>query len=208
MVADFLALTGTDTGGSAITSYALRYDDASTELSGTTTWTNLIGTSVDSLALTYTVTSSIQIGKTYLFQYRAKNVHGWSNDWSNSLSLIAASTPNTITPAAVTFNDQTNVRIQWTAPAYDGGKPITAYTIRILRHDGITYTSTASCNGADATVIANLYCLVPMADLRASTFSLLINEIVKVQVTSTNIIGENSPSAANTGGATIKTEPA
>lgn len=44
-------------------SYELRYDDASEG----TIWTSLIGETVDSLALTYTVTSSIEIGKSYLF---------------------------------------------------------------------------------------------------------------------------------------------
>lgn len=89
LVADWLALAGADAGGSPIVSYALRYDDAS----AASVWTVLIGAASDSLALTYTVTSSISVGESYLFQYRAKNIHGWSG-WSPSLTLVAASPPD------------------------------------------------------------------------------------------------------------------
>lgn len=126
LVADWLALTGTNTGGAPILSYALRYDDAS----GGTIWTTLVGTAAPSLALTHTVTTSVSAAATYLFQYRAQNIHGWS-DWSPQLQLIAASAPAQISPAATTHNDGTQVRIQWTLPFSDGGKPITGYTIEV-----------------------------------------------------------------------------
>ena len=76
------------------------------------------------------MTDSIQVGETYLFRYKAKNIHCWSL-WSASLSLIAASVPTEISPAAVTFNEGTDVRLQWTLPSDDGGKPITQYSILI-----------------------------------------------------------------------------
>lgn len=88
LVTEWAALTGTDTGGSPIVSYALQYDDAS----GGSVWTDVIGSSSDSLALTYSVTVSITIGETYLFRYKAKNIHGWS-EWSDELELVAASVP-------------------------------------------------------------------------------------------------------------------
>ena len=47
-------------------------------------WTDVIGTP-DSLALTYSVTISITIGETYLFRYRAKNIHGRTDEWSDEL---------------------------------------------------------------------------------------------------------------------------
>jgi hypothetical protein len=84
--------------------------------------------------------------------------------------------------------------------------PITAYTILIKKTGGV-FASTAACNGADATVIANKYCLVPMADLRASPFSLVKDAVVQAQVSATNVIGENTASVANSAGAVIKTEP-
>jgi hypothetical protein len=63
LVAEWLPLSGDDTGGSPVLSYHLRYDDAS----GGTVWTDLIGASADSLALTYTVTTSVSVGAAYLF---------------------------------------------------------------------------------------------------------------------------------------------
>lgn len=102
-------LAGSQTGGATVDSYNLRYDDASEGA----TWTNLIGYSANQTTLSYSVTSSIQIGRTYKFQYRVLNMHGWS-EWSPVLDLIAAQAPDQISPAAVTFNEGALVRIQWT----------------------------------------------------------------------------------------------
>jgi hypothetical protein len=180
----------------------LRYDGGS----GGTVWTELIGRQADSVALTYTVSSPITVGDTYLFQYAAKNVHGWS-DWSASLSLVAASPPDQISPAAVTFNEGTDVRVSWTLPASDGGKPVLSYTILFLGADG-TYSTDSACDGASATVRANLYCLIPMVNLRAGPHShTTIGTTVIATVSATNEIGTSTASAANTAGASIKTEP-
>lgn len=75
-------------GGYSVASYHLQYDDAS---SGTI-WTDLVGLSTNSTTLTYTVSSSIQIGYVYKFRYRAKNIYGWGS-YSDTLSLYAASAP-------------------------------------------------------------------------------------------------------------------
>ena len=161
---------------------------------------------MDSLALTYSVTLSITVGETYLFRFKAKNIHGWS-PWSDELALVAASVPTKVEPAAVTFNEATDVRISWTQPADAGGVPITEYTISIRPSGGAPYQVDPSCDGADATVMANLFCLVPMANLRAAPFTLGLDELAVVQVTATNEIGTSDPSDANTGGAVVKTEP-
>ncbi len=184
-------------------SYGLRYDDASAG----TTWTDALGAAADSLALTYTVSQSIQVGETYLFQYRAKNIHGWS-DWSESLALIAAAVPTKIAPPAVTFVEQDQVRIQWTLPAYDGGKPITGYLIEILSSDGSTGHVHPTCDGAGATAKADLRCLVSMSSLRQAPFLLQLDDLVQAVVTSRNIIGSSLPSDPNSSGAHVMTEPA
>lgn len=129
--------------------------------------------------MTYAVTLSITIGETYLFRYKAKNIHGWS-PWSDELALVAASVPTKIEPAAVTFNEATDVRISWTLPADAGGVPVTEYTIGILTSGGVAYEVDPSCDGADATVMANLFCLVPMASLRAAPFNLVLDDLVVV----------------------------
>lgn len=86
----------------------------------------------------------------------------------------------------MTFNEQTEVRIQWEAPAYNGGKPILAYAISILTSDGVNYASEPSCNGADATIKANLYCMVPMSSFRATPFLLALGDTVIATVTAEN----------------------
>lgn len=72
-----------------IVSYHLQYDDASKG----TIWTDLTGYPSDATSLSFGVTSSIQVGKTYKFRYRAKNVHGWG-PFSDALNLIAARVPD------------------------------------------------------------------------------------------------------------------
>jgi len=125
LVVNWAALSDPEDGGSAVTSYHLQYDDAS----GGVTWTDLIGLSPDSLALTYTVSSSVTAGATYLFRYRAKNIHGWG-DYSSTLSLLAASVPSA--PAApTTSNEDTSVKISWAVPSSNGGSAITGYHILI-----------------------------------------------------------------------------
>lgn len=132
----------------------------------------MIGNSSDSTALTYTVTSSIVVGNTYRFRYRVKNVHGWSN-YSDELLLIAASVPDVISPAATTFNEQTSVRISWTAPAFNGGKPVTKYEIKIKTKTSSFEVENSSCNGTESTILANAFCLIPITKLREAPFNLV-----------------------------------
>ena len=166
----------------------------------------MIGSAADSLALTYTVTTSIEIGESYLFQYRAKNIHGWS-EWSPSLTLIAASVPDKITPAVQTFNEDDEVRISWEEPAYNGGKPITSYTVKILQSDGSTYSTDSSCDGSDATILSNKQCQIPMINLLGGSFNLNLDDLIVVIVTAENVIGSSDPSDPNTSGAIVMTQP-
>ena len=105
---------------------------------------------------------------------------------------------------------ETDVKIAWGPPAYDGGKPVTAYTIKILPQGSSTYMADPACDGADATIKANRYCLIPMSTLRAPSgnFNLQRDATVKAIVTATNEIGESIASTPNDLGAVVKTEPA
>ena len=80
------------------------------------------------------MTTSVTAGKAYKFRYRAKNVFGWG-PYSDILNLYAASVPNQIS-TATTVNIDTNVKISWSAPAYNGGSPVTAYRILVQQEDG------------------------------------------------------------------------
>lgn len=92
-------------------SYHLQYDDAS----GGSIWTELSGLSSNSLALTFTVTMSIQVGKVYRFRYRGLNAFGFG-PFSDSLYLYAARVP-TADSVVTIINEDTIVRISWTAPS-------------------------------------------------------------------------------------------
>ena len=165
-------------GGSAIISYQLEYDDAS----GATIWTVISGYPTNSLLQQGTVSSSITIGATYKFRYRAKNLFGWG-PYSDTLDLYAASVPTTIA-TATTVNQDTSVLISWSLPTYNGGLPILAYRIYIEKQTTGTYAESASCNGADPTIRANRYCLVPMSALVSGSFNLPLGRTVKVTVES------------------------
>jgi len=50
--------------------------------------------------------------------------------------------------------DRWSVVIEWTAP-YDGGSPITSYTIEIRTSDVDVYAVDAvNCDGSDSTILA------------------------------------------------------
>jgi hypothetical protein len=52
-------------------------------------------------------------------------------------------------PIAPTTSVNTNisVNISWTAP-FDGGSSLTAYTILIRQSDGVSFSSSSSCDGS------------------------------------------------------------
>jgi hypothetical protein len=82
------AVTGINTGGSTILSYALEWDEGT----GGSSFTPLIGDSSDNLVLIYTK-SSLTAGTYYMFKYRVRNLFGWSS-YSNIFSTIAATRPD------------------------------------------------------------------------------------------------------------------
>lgn len=194
------AVTGTNTGGSTIVSYSLEWD------SGTSgaTFTSLIGESSNNIQLTYSKTS-LSAGQSYRFRYRAKNIFGWS-PYSEVITALAATVPEA--PAmATTVNTGTSVRIDWVIP-YNGGSTITAYNVQIQKKNGdwieeLTYCAARS----DSTVIANRYCVIPIATLSASPYLLVQGDIVKVRVLAQNAIGDSSYSTVNTLGADIRVAP-
>jgi hypothetical protein len=83
---DWSTLTGTSTGGSAITSYNLYWDNNS----GTPSISLL-----DSLVTTDTITG-LTAGNTYIFKVRAKNIYG-PGPFSSSVSITVSAVPNTMT---------------------------------------------------------------------------------------------------------------
>lgn len=87
-------------------------------------WTTISSTSNLN---THTITD-LTTGLRYDFRVRAHNDVGFSSD-SPSIRLMAAIVASQ--PAAPTKHsaDQTQITIEWTAPADDGGTPITGYRV-------------------------------------------------------------------------------
>ena len=60
------------------------------------------------------ITSNIGSGRTYRFQYRAKNIHGWG-DFSPISYILAATVPSAPVgePETQVLTDETQVTISW-----------------------------------------------------------------------------------------------
>jgi hypothetical protein len=78
-------------GGSPLTSVALYWDAAS----GGVTWTELVGETSPSLAVTYTVTAGVVRGALHRFRHRAANIFGWGA-LSPEVVIKAATRPDRI----------------------------------------------------------------------------------------------------------------
>lgn len=77
----------------------------------------------------------------------------------------------------------------WDAP-YDGGSPLTSYTILILESDGVTYTEELTeCDGTDATILADNTCSVLISTLRDAPYNLPWGGSIWIKVKATNIVG-------------------
>ena len=107
----------------------------------------MTGYPADAVVLSHGVTSSIQVGQTYKFRYRAKNVHGWG-PFSDSLNLIAARVANAADPV-VTSNEGTHVKLSWTEPDYDGGTYLTGFKVKIKTKAGDLVEDLVDCDARD-----------------------------------------------------------
>jgi hypothetical protein len=144
-------------------------------------------------------------GSTYLFRVRALNAKGWGQ-YSTTVGLIPSGVPDKMSPV-VTAVSGTNIKISWLAPTQTNGSPITAYQIYFKAIDGTFSLIPLFCDGANATIVSQQSCLVPMLVLRASPFSLFGGSMVVATVLAINQRGQSMQSNLNTEGAMIMTEP-
>ena len=112
-------LPGTYDGGSPIIDYRLSYRMGSDSYV-------VLATGV--LPASFTATS-LTADTIYTFKIESRNLIGYSV-FSPEISIRAAARPSLpVAPATATISN-TGVIIQWTAP-YNGGSPITSYTVTI-----------------------------------------------------------------------------
>ena len=123
-------------------------------------------------------------GETYKFKYRAQNIHGWSNDYSTSVSVKTLTEPSAPqVPSTVENGDQ--VRIRWVKPYSGGfGVLITEYEIQIKLSNG-NYAATPDCNGQMNEIIEGQQCDVPVTTL-ISDFGLSLGDLVVARVRARN----------------------
>ena len=121
-------IEGTDTGGAAIDSYNLKWDQ------GTGTWAELIDGDGDfQLGTDNTQTVDVLAGYSYNFTVRAHNAHGWGEE-SDITVIVAAQSPETPDSPSSTVHNHF-VKISWIAP-YENSAPIIGYRIYISDADG------------------------------------------------------------------------
>lgn len=205
IIVEWAALSGAaDTGGATVTSYGLEWDSGT----GGTTWSELAGHTVATLATSFTVTSGLVAGQGYLFRLRAESIYGWG-PYSGETLIYAAGLP-TQPYQAVTTIVGTDVVVSWSEPE-NSAAPLIAYSIVILRADGTFGEELTSCDGASAPVLATapaLQCAIPLATLRAAPFALPYGALVQARVMAQNANGWGSLSQVNLVGASVETEPA
>jgi hypothetical protein len=188
---------GASNGGTSIIDYQVWYDDGL----GTGTYIELVS------ALTereYT-TTGLYSGLTYSFKVRARNSVGYGV-LSDSFEILAAQVPDMINAPTTEISDRWNVIISWTAP-YNGGTPITSYTIQIRTTDATVFSiDSIDCDGTDATIISETECTVTVAILRAAPYSLAWGSSVYARIVAHNYLGYSITSLGGNG-AVILTYP-
>lgn len=164
-------LNGTATGGSAILSYVVKWDQ------GNGTYVTIAGDSTPNLATSITFTTGISSGISYNFKIFGRNVHGDGVE-SDPITILAATVPstmNTPTISAVSAHSSLYYRLSIIAP-YSGGAgvAIDSYEVVFKHADGLQYSAApAECDGSSATFKTNAYCDVSLATFTAAPYSLV-----------------------------------
>ena len=120
-----------DTGGSEVTGYDLRYIRSDAPSKADVNWTERDSV-WSSGALQYTV-SSLTNGVRYDLQIRAVNIAG-DGQWSVTISAAPQTIPAAPTIASLTPGDET-LTIAWSPPTDTGGSTIQGYDARYIRSD-------------------------------------------------------------------------
>lgn len=152
----------------------------------------------------YTTTVPLVSGENYRFKVEARNTVGYSA-LSEEIIIRAAEIPSIPIGITTEVVDDVWVLIQWTAP-YDGGSPISSYTITIRESDYFTYSEAPECDGTTSDVITNTECRVAFDTLVSFPFELPWGSSVYAKVRASNLVGDSSYSYPGNG-ALMYTKP-
>jgi hypothetical protein len=191
-------LTGAETGGDTILSYRIQWDEGTPG-----TWADLQGYGTNSLALSV-ITSGLTISQVYQYRYQARNVFGWSADFSDPASIATMTEPDPVDASSVTVTAVgTNVEVQWTAPA-SNGSPITAYEVLFADTNAATNFVALStyCVADDSAVLADAGCTFPMSEFWASNTASPVNMAAGDPIT-LKIRASNAAGTGNFGGVVV-----
>lgn len=78
---------------------------------------------------------------------------------------------------------------------------MSAYRVKFLESDGVTYTATADCNGASATPFTNRECTLAMTVFTSTPYSLAIDTPIVAIVEAYNAKGYSTASDPDSTGA-------
>lgn len=148
----------------------------------------------------YTITGNLKSGYTYYFRYRAHNVFGWG-EWSDAGQILTASIPDTELPVIVT-QEQTNVKLSWSANTSDNGSEITEYEVQIQTKDG-AFIHDQNCDGTDTAIIMDKQCLIPMEVFTLDPYLLVQGDLIVAIVKARNSVGTSDFSYPNIIGVTV-----
>jgi hypothetical protein len=142
-------------GGSPVIDYQISYMPVGGTFS-------VLATGVTTTSYT---ASSLTADFVYTFKVTARNLVGLGAD-SSAVNIRAAAIPDVPAAPTTTVNTNISVTITWVEP-YNGGSPITGYTVALRQSDGTTYSpESANCNVSTTT------CTVPISVLLAAPYSL------------------------------------
>jgi hypothetical protein len=202
------------TGGSAITSYNLQYDqggEVGTATASTSqTFVSLVGeVPANNVAVTSMTLTGLDTNTVYTFRYRVQNKHGWGG-YSATVGVLTATVPAAMAAPSFTIDSATptSVTLEWAAP-YNGGNSITSYSIQVQHGDGSGTFSTelTYCDGSSLSIITSRRCTIPFTTFRAAPFTLALGNLIVAKIAATNVVGQGTYSTPNTAGITIQTEP-
>ena len=134
----------------------------------------------------------------YTFKVNARNLVGFGAD--AVVNVRAAAKPDFPAKPSTSVNSNKSVTISWTEP-YDGGSPITSYTVDFRQSDGLNYiTESDNCNVSETS------CTIPIAALQISPYNLPWGASIYATVIASNLVGSSITSSSGRG-AIITTNP-